>query len=277
MNSRELSRRNRREWLVALCVYALVVAPGGCPTAPSNNNGDGTTTDTAKAGLFVNSDLTSPVLAGGRNAAGDAFFIYGRRDAQGRLDISSIEVQPKIGNKSFIIFKSGRPVYAQGPDGSYVKIAYTTVTATSLAGTVEVHDAVSGRTESHAASVDLTKVAQDVANQVQQVTGHTLVVPQEPNVATAKAQSRQVGILVTTLTVIPLVLFSEALVLAMGQIMTEMFQAVADTMQAVVIAACTPVFLFASIFSDVTVHIESLPLLHVFINLPAEPQVTIEF
>jgi hypothetical protein len=267
-----------REWLVVACAYALVVAPFGCQFQLQNPGGstDDTTPTTTTAGTFVNSNLAEDVLVAGRNATGDAYFVYGQRDALGKPDVSAIVVQPKTGIESFILFKQGRPVYAQGPDGSYLHIRYTEVTATRLSATVTVHDANTGQETAGTATIDLEAAAKQIAEQVKSVTGRTLTVPDEPDLATTKANDRALSSIIVSLSIIPLVLFTQSLVVMMGQIMTEVFAAVEAAVQAVVLAACTPLFLFTSLLGETTIRIEAVPLFTVFVEIPDLPTVTIE-
>ncbi len=274
MSHRFALRSLGREWLVAACAYALLVAPLGCQLLTQNPD-DGTPTTTT-ACTFINADPTSGVLVAGRNAAGDNFFVYGQRDTAGTPDISAIVVQPQSGQQSFMLFKHGRPVYAQGPDGSYLHIQYSEVTATRLAATVTVHDAATGQETAGSATIDLEAAAKQIAEQVKEITGRTLTVPEQPDLSTGKTSDRAVSSLLISLSIVPLVLFTQSLVVMMGQIMTEVFAAVEAVVQAVVLAACTPLFLFTGLLGETTVRIDWVPLFTVFVEIPDLPTVTIE-
>lgn len=268
-----------REWLVGLASYALLVAPFGCQLQSSllgdpNSNTD--STSPPQTGLFLNQDTTSLLIVAGRNSAGDAFFVYGTRQSNGAVgEVQSIRVQTADGSSSFILFELGRPTHVQGPDGSYVHVTYHAVTLPHLSATAVVHDAASGINQSVDLGVDLQQTAEQVAAAVQQLTGQTLAVPDTPAISTVKVADRAVGPLLQLLVVLPMLALSQYLIVVMGQVLEVVYAAVAIALQAVVLAAFAPLFLFAALLSDVTIHVESLPLVNVFIELPPPPHIDV--
>ncbi|MBI5864229.1 MAG: hypothetical protein HZB38_06955 [Planctomycetes bacterium] len=120
-----LTRETRRivnEWLAGVLCVSLLLAPmGGCPQN-GDNTGDGGDSSTS-SGLFINQDSSGNVLMAARGQDGAEFFVFGSRGANGGLEeVDSILVRTASDEEAFVTFESGRPVHAQGPDGSYCHI-----------------------------------------------------------------------------------------------------------------------------------------------------------
>lgn len=262
-----------REWLVSLMSYAVVVAPFGCQLQlPWLSEGNLTT---SSPGLFLNSDTSAPLVAAGRSPAGAAFYVFGTRQDDGAIaEVDSVLIETAAGQRSFVVFELGRPVYVQGPDGSYVQITYAEVSPQRLAATAKVYDARTGKSETVAAEIDLQAVAEEVAAAVEQLTGRPLAVPEAPAAGTAKVRDRA-GLLSTALAVVPLFLLGQVMVVIAGQLVTLLYDAVVTVARAAVLAAFTPVFLLASLLGEVTVRLETVPLLEVLIELPLRPLVEV--
>ncbi len=285
---RHTLRQVSREWLVALASYAILVAPFGCQIQtdllgdPAGNSGgtgggtsDGSGLNTKSAGLFVNDDISDPLIVAGRNEAGDAFFVYGTRQSNGAIgEVSSILVKTADGEESLMAFELGRPVLLQGPDGSFIKITYDEVTVDRIAASAELFDASSNTTQTNAVDIDLHKTAEQVAQTIEQLTGQTMVVPTVP-LATTKAQNRALGPLLSALVVLPMVLLTETMIVIVGQMMAKMMAVMAHALQAAVIVACSPLLLFAGLLGEVSVEVDSVPLVDVFIDLPPPPLIDI--
>ncbi len=286
-------RQLGREWLVALLSYTLLVAPFGCQLQNLlDNSGTGGTTDLQATGIFLNTDITNPLIAAGRDAQGDAFFVYGTRSADSGLQdtqIASILVQTADGQQSFITFDAGRPVHLQGPDGSYVHIKYTEVTEDRLAATVTVHDAASDQTAPPVdVAIDLQQVRQNLmqaaqqgAQAIQALTGQIATVPAAPAVSTAKWQNRAVADILIAIVAVPLALLTQFTFYIVGEMMTAVFDAVAASIQASIEAALqaafTPLLTLGNVLSQTSYRVEITPLFHVFVHLPPAPIVTIKF
>jgi hypothetical protein len=294
-------RRFGREWLIAFLSYALLVAPFGCQFQSAVLDGSGTGTDTSanlgptSVGLFVNDDLTSPVVAAARNAAGDAFFVYGTRTFDGGLgEVSEILVETAAGQQSFIKFDKGRPVRLQGPDGSNLQIAYTQITPIHLIAQAAAFDPNGTQLASQTADIDLTQTAQQVAQMVQSVTGQTVPVPSSSNVhadpnATAKLWTGETGnsgaggtgtaktldrgqrLLMALTVALALVAFSQLLILTSGQTVNHLFSGLGELARAAVLVIFSPVILFAEILSAVSQHVFATPLIRIFVQLPPAP------
>ncbi len=280
MVERQWPRQLCREWLVALASYALVVAPFGCQFQADLLGGSGDATaaplDAQSAGLFLNQDTASPLLVAGRNTPGDAFFVYGTHNAAGGVgEVTSILIKTADGQQSYILFESGRPTHLQAADGSYVHVTYDEISTSRLAVTAKVYDAITGTTETRGVNIDLKATAAQVAQTVQDLTGQTLTVPSAPAVDTGKLQQRALGPLLSALLVIPMLLMTEVMIVIMGQVMAAVFAAVTAAMQLAVVAAFAPLFLFAGLLNDVTVRIDMVPLVDIFIELPAPPTLDI--
>ncbi len=290
MTHRGLVRQIGREWLVAVLAYALLVAPFGCQWEAELGNlfpdvTDGTTAgdDKPTTGLFLNEGVTDGLVAGARNAQGDAFFIYGTRDDDGALaEVDSIVVRTADGDESFITFASGRPIHLEGADGSYVHLSYTLVTDDRVTADVVVYDATRDTTEETTVDIDLAQIradllaaANEAATTLANLTGQTVEVPVAPGSDTAKGRDRA-GLL-SSLVFVPLVLVGQFTMALMSKVMVSVFAAVTAAMQAAVIAAFAPLFLFTGMLGEVSVRVESLPLLDIFIELPDPPTISIEF
>jgi len=65
------------------------------------------------------------------------------------------------------------------------------------------------------------------------------------------------------------------MIVIVGQMMAEIMDAVAEAVQAAVIVACSPLFLFAGLLGEVTVEVDSVPLVDIFIDLPPPPVIDI--
>jgi hypothetical protein len=256
-----------------LASYALLVAPFGCEFQADLIGDD---LNTQSAGLFLNPDTSDPLIVAGRNAAGDSFFVYGTRQSNGAIgEVDSILIRTAAGQESVIAFQLGRPVYVEAPNSSFVRITYTEVSAQRLTATVEVHDAASGGTETVEADVDLQKTAAQVAQAVENLTGVSVVLPEVPLGGTGKWQQRAINPLLLTLAVVPMIAMSELLVVVMGQVMQVVYAAVSAALKGAVALIFAPVFLFSALLSEVTVQVESVPLLDVFIELPPAPVIDI--
>ncbi|MEW6253523.1 MAG: hypothetical protein AB1716_23005 [Planctomycetota bacterium] len=275
-------RRLGREWLVALCSYALVVAPFGCQIEGalidgSGGGGDDTGPGLTSVGLFVNTDLTSPVIAGGRNAAGDTFFVYGGRSAEGRIArLDSILVRTAAGAESFIRFEAGRPVRLQGADGANLQITYQEVSATRLLAQATAFDASGAQVAAQTIDINLQRTAEQVAQMVQSVTGRTLVVPDEGDVDAAKllngkTDARQQGRFIALTVAVALVVLSRVLIGTSGQVLNTLFEGLAASVATLLLAIYSPVFLFAALLAEVVSNVFSTPLLRVFVYLPPRP------
>lgn len=279
MSTRKLVRQLAREWLVTLLALSLVIAPFGCQIQSfidgGSDNTDGDRLDTHTAGLFLNDETGDPLMVAGRNAGGDAFYVYGTRTVAGAVgEVESILIQTAAGQEALIVFELGRPVYLAGPDGSSARITYNEVSLERLQATVVVYDAVTKTTQTTEAEVDLQKTAAEVAALVESVTGQTLEIPTAP-ANTAKISHRALGPLLQVLLIVPMLALSQLMIVIMGQMMTVVFEAVTVAFQAAVVAAFWPLFMFAALLGEVTIRVEPVPLLDIFIELPPPPDIRV--
>ena len=277
MSIRANLRSVAREWFVALCCYSLLIAPFGCQLQGSLFDTGGEL-NTSSAGLFINDDLDDPLLIAGRNGAGDAFFVYGTRDADGNLaEIESILVRTADGQESFITFESGRPVHAQGPDGSYVHISYVEVSSSRLAATAVLYNADTGQEQSFTADVDLEQTAAEIAGLVQRVTGQELKTTELASKGLDKDGLRALRVTVYsplfTLFVVPLVTAVTLMIVVLGQILVAVYYLVVATLQAVLLSVFSPLFLVAALLSEVVLRVEFVPFTDLFIKIPPPPVV----
>jgi hypothetical protein len=225
------------------------------------------------AGLYVNEDLNDPLIAGGRNARGDEFFVYGTRTSDGAIgEIDSVLVRTADGQESFVIFELGRPVWLQGADGSYIEIVYNRVSPGRLSASATVFNAATGESQTVPVEIDLQRAADEVAQAILGLTGLGVEVPSAASPGTAKWQQRAVGPLVAGAIVATLVAASHLAIVITGQVMQAVFEGVAVAMQAAVVAAFMPLYLFSGMLGEVTVSVGTYPLLEIFVELPAPPQ-----
>ena len=268
----------RGNWLAALCGYAIVVAPFGCEfQSLLTDDGPGAETlTTSTTGLFINRSTDDSLLIAGRAESGDAYFVYGSRDADGNLaEIESIFVRQAGGGDSFITFESGRPVHAQAPDGSFVHVVYQEVSATRLTATAEFFNAGEGTREFLTIAVDLEAAAEEIAERVRELTGRLLEVPSVDGAATAKQSQRSAGIVATSakflLFVVPLVGLVTVAVAILGQVLNVIFAAISAVAEAVLLAVFSPLFLIAELLNSTIVRVRFVGLGELFDALPPRP------
>jgi hypothetical protein len=273
---------------VGLVCYSLVIAPFGCQLTsdPGNDPGASPFDPTVAAGMFINDDRDSDVLVGGRSAAGDEFFVYGERSADGGIgEIDAILILAADGRQSFITFESGRPVHVRGPDGSYADIRYEAVGLDRLAGEVVLFDAATGASSSYQVEIDPRKTAAEVAALVQSATGRAVETVSAADAGTEKSHSDKSNPLnaqtitiispLFALVVLPLVAAIALTTAILGQILVAIYTVIAVTLRAVLLAAFAPLFIIGAIFGDAVAHIEVLALDLAFIRIPLAPVVVI--
>lgn len=261
---------------VALLCFCLAFAPFGCQIqqAPLNQPIDD---EPPTSGLFIDENLAAPVIVAGKNEAGDALFVHGTRNSSGGLaDVESILVRTAAGEESFVAFESGRPVHAQGPDGSYVNIEYTQVAPTMLTANVTLFDAAAAQTSAYTVELDLLRAVSQIADEVAQRTGQRIQLVDVSSVATAKSAARadtRITIFspLLTLLVLPLLAVVTLMTLVLGQLLTILYALVIVTIQAALLVALAPLFLIGALLGDTVVSIRLLSLADVFGALPAPP------
>ncbi len=278
-----LLRAVAREWLAALSAYCMLIAPFGCEFSSSlvdDLAGADEVLTNASTGLFLSDDDANGILLAGRGDSGDAFFVFGTRDAGGGLaQVDAISVQAADGGESFISFESGRPIHAQAADGSYAHVTYTEIGTTRLTALVDLFDAASGATESHAVEIDLEQAAQAVADQVEALTGQSLPVTKNPAKSVSKADARSVRITIFSplfvLLVVPFIAVMALTTLILGQVLVALVSAVVVLLEATVVAIFAPLFVAARVLSRVVLRTFRTSLHVVFDALPVLPVVII--
>jgi uncharacterized membrane protein len=263
------------EWFCALTCYSLLIAPFGCELTAGGPGGGllGGLGGALDTGLFINEDGDDPLLIAGRNADGDAFFVFGTRNDSGGLEeIESIVVRTAGGDESFMAFQSGRPVHVEGADGSYAHISYEEVSAERLTAHVELYDAATGQESAYTVDVDLEQTAQQIAALVADVTGQEL---DASALSTAKESRQRVRITIFSplyaLLVMPIVAAVALTTVILGQVLVAVYALVAATVQLVLLAVFSPLFLLAEILSDTVWRVEIVPLSLIFDSLPTPP------
>lgn len=275
-----------REWLSGLLCFSLVIAPIGCQPGLIDGNGlpgagglTGTTLDLARAsGLFINETPGDGVIAAARNGAGDAFFVFGALDQDGNIArIDTLLFNGADGTESFIRFESGRPVHAQGPDGSYAHIEYKEVSAQRLRASVDLYNAAEKTVDTFPVDIDLEQTAEQIAALVSEVTGRALDTTTITDDGQIKRGTEQVRITFFSPFfggfVVPLVAAIGTMTIILGQVLTALVEVVLVTVQAVLLAAFSPLFAIAELLSQTVISIRLVPLFDVFALLPPAPVV----
>lgn len=280
MRSRTFIRQMAREWFCGLMCLSLILAPmAGCPRDPGSDGNDGGTDNKTTAGLYINDDNSAEAIVAARADDGAVFFVFGKRGPNGGLgEVNSIAVTTADSKGAFVAFESGRPVHAEGPDGSFVRITYSNVTALSLDASIALFDAATGATTSHQTSIDLRQTAADVAALVQERTGLdiTPVSVDGNTIQTGKTLSRAVSIAIIPLyaiVVLPLAAAVYAMTVILGQVLYAVFSIVAQVIQVLLLVILSPIFLIAEIFSGTVVRVRLLTLDEVFDSVPYPPVV----
>jgi hypothetical protein len=289
LTNRRLARQILREWFCGLVSYSLLIAPFGCQLqAGGDGDGDGSggggllggVLGDSTTGLFINEDLASNLLMAARNGDGNAFYVFGTRDADGNLEeIETISVASAAGETSFVAFESGRPMHAQGPNGSYAHVTYDVVTPERLAGAVELYDAATASKSSYPVDIDLAQAAAEIATRIAEVTGRTLDTSGLSAGGGGKTLRESVRVTIFspfyTYFVLPLVTTIGLMTIALGQIVIAMFAAVTIALQAVVLAVFSPFFLIAELLGDVVFRVQLTPLVDIFDFLPPPPVIVL--
>lgn len=281
MHSRASRTQLAREWFCGLTCLSIILAPmAGCPrNASSDDDGD----DSKSApGLYINKDNSADAIVGARAADGGVFFVFGARGSNGGLArVDSMAVTTPDGEDAFVSFESGRPVHAQGPDGSYLHITYSNVTPTALDADIALFDASTKTTTSYQASIDLEQTITEIAALVQQRTGLDITpvsVIDSTTVQTGKTDSRSLSIVMLPLiaiVVIPLAAAIFGMSSILGQVLNAVFSVVAAAIQVVLLVILSPIFLIAEIFSGAVVSVRFLTLDEIFDFVPYPPVVLI--
>lgn len=277
MRSRKILRQTAREWFCGLTCLSLILAPmAGCPAGDGGDDGGG---DPKSApGLYINDDNNADAVVGARAADGAVFFVFGARGPNGGLNrIDSIAVTTADAKDAFVTFESGRPVHAQGPDGSYLHISYSNVTPTSLDADIDLFDAATATTTNYQTSIDLEQTAAQVAALVQERTGldiTPITVLDDNTIQTGKTHGRSLSIVMLPLiaiVVIPLAGAILGLSTILGQVLYAVFSVVAAAIQVVLIVILSPIFLIAEIFSGAVVSVRFMTLNEIFDFVPYPP------
>ncbi|MEP0845689.1 MAG: hypothetical protein HRF50_02585 [Phycisphaerae bacterium] len=286
MNEKIKLRSIAWEWLAALACYSTIIAPFGCQL--SQLGGDGLDigdifNPPEGAGLFINDDFSDALLMAGTNGSGDAFFVYGTRQDNGNLEeVESVVVQTAAGQKSFITFESGRPTHAEGPDGSYVHVTYTEVSAARLKATVDFYNAQEDAVSSFPVEIDLQAALQTIAEQVQAVTGQRLDVTEvEDDGGSPKLRlNEQVRVTIFSplfaAFILPLVALVAITQIILGQILLVIYALVAVTIQAVLLTALAPLFLMASLLQVSITRVELIGIGTIFPIIPPPPFIVLQ-
>ncbi len=279
------TRRIAREWFRGLVCLSVIIAPmAGCPRdggslGGGNNNSD----DTPSSGLFVNENNGDKLMVAAKGSDGSAFFVFGLRGSAGGLqEVDSILVKTTDDKDAFVTFESGRPVHAQGPDGSYVHISYSNVTPTSLDASIDLKNAADGSVTNYQTTIDLRQALSDLSEQLQERTGISFTPVQvldDGTIETGKTMHRA-GVRVTiipifAILIVPLVAVIYAMVEILAQVVYVLFAVVAAAIQLVLVAIFSPIFLIADLLSETVIRVRFSPLITIFGVLPDEPTVII--
>lgn len=261
------TRSHSRDWVAGFAILSIILAPlHGCAGLDAivgditdDIIGDA---DLGKnsTGLFLSDSDASGLLAAARGPDGAQFFAFGTTYDDGEADIESLIAIDKDGGQSFVSFESGRPVHAQGADGSYAHAVYETVTATRLAGTIELYDASTGEKSTTPFDIDPTRPATSVADDVAEETGQTIDVTDVPTAKMlADASRSQVRVTVFSplfaILVVPLVAVVAVMTVVFGQILLILVASVVAAVAATVLAVFLPLFIISELLAAVILSI----------------------
>jgi hypothetical protein len=286
MSTRWCRRAAAREWCAALGSFGLLLGVPGCQVVQSgfdfNGDGAGNSIPTGP-GVFIASDHAQGAIAAARAPNGDLFFAYGTRGPSGELgEVQALLVQQTDGAESSIEFESGRATRVTGPDGSFARITYESVTTQRLTATVDLFDAAAGMSETHVVDVDLARAVNEVAEQVRAATGQTIAVVSDTQAlaaaaggGTQKALDSAARITIfsplLSLFVLPFVAVVAIMTSVLGQILVAMFSVVAIVAKVALLTIFAPFLLIGAIFSGALVRIDVLPLQTLFLAVPRHP------
>jgi hypothetical protein len=133
--------------------------------------------------------------------------------------------------------------------------------------------------------VDLTQIRDDLlaaavagGQTIANLSGESVYVPEEPETESdaAKTQNRALSSVLMAVTIVPLVALTQYTLAVMGQVMQRVFLSMAAIMEAALTAAFSPLLLFSALLTTtMTVRIESIPLVEIFVELPEAPVIDI--
>ncbi len=282
-------RQIAREWLAATLIFSLVILTPGCQFQLS---GDGLGLDlgdvdtsidpTRLNGLLLDDGSDDGAILAARGTLG-SFFVYGTRDAAGGIErVDQILVIDSDGAESFLAFESGRPVHAEGPDGSYVHVVYDSVSSLQLVAQVQIYSVASDEVTRYTVEIDLAETAQAIADRVREVTGVELATTDvTAGVTLEKSGSDQTRVTIFSplfsAIVLPFVALMNAMTVILGQILTALSAIVTAVVYSVLIVALSPFILVAELLSQSIVNIRVIPLIDVFGALPPPNVITLAF
>ncbi len=236
------------QWVTAITIVCLIIAPFGCQTADlftglgtlvgsSSNSND-------PYGLLINSDPDSGVLGGVRLPDGWSVFVYGTFESDtSPPDITGAGIRDPNGQEAGITFENGRPKHAEAFDGSTADFTYEQADLERLKGYVDLYFAETGATERIEFDIDLTQAAADIAQAAAQLAGLTISDQDPPaNNTASKRPAAPAGadkLARKTVTVVFVPVFAAALALVgytMVWVMVQVMSAVMIAMTAALVA-----------------------------------------
>lgn len=289
MNTQTSWRQVAREWLAGALIFSLVILTPGCQFQLSGDglglNLDGLDSDvdlTKLTGLMLEDGNDDGAILAARGTSG-SFFVYGTRDASGGIErVDQILVIDSDGGESFLAFESGRPVHAEGPDGSYVHVIYDTVSNLQLVAQVQIYSVEADEVTSYTVEIDLRETAQAIADRVEEVTGVEVATTEvTAGVTLEKSGSDQTRVTIFSplfsAIVLPFVALMNAMTVILGQILTALSAIVTAIVYSVLLVALSPFILVAELLSNSIVNIRLLSLTDVFGALPPPNVITLAF
>lgn len=264
-----------RDLLTVAVTAVLLIGPAGC-RLQSVGGSDGFSPGdlTSLAGFYIDSDARDGAILAARNDAGDSFFVFGTRDVDGAIEqVEQILVRTADGQESFIAFDSGRPIFAQGPDGSYLNVLYDQVEPTRLMARVELFNAADRSVQTFPVEIDLQQAASAIAQRIRELTGRDVPVTEVTDSGVAsKSGPAQVRVTIFSplfaAVVVPFVLLVNAMTVIVGQILSVLSAIVTTVVYSVLLVVLTPFFAITQLLSDAIVRIQLVPLGDVFSTIP---------
>jgi hypothetical protein len=258
-----------REFLTIAVATSLFIGPAGCQLQALPSGGQSTPADLKTlTGLFINDSADDGLLMAARGETDDQFFVYGTRSAAGGIDeVEQIVVKTADGGESFVSFESGRPVHAQGPEGSYLHITYDLVELTRLQARVDLFSVDAQSVDSYMVDIDLQRTANEIADRVREVTGMDVPVTTVTGAGTGKTRVTIFSPFFAGF-IAPFVLLINLMTVIIGQIVNFLQALITAVVYSVLLVVLTPFFAIAELLNDTIINIQLVPLFDVFAVLP---------
>jgi hypothetical protein len=262
------------QWISAITIVGLIIAPFGCETAQIFSGLGGEVDLSNPLGLLINQDGTGSVLGGVRLASGESVYVYGVFNADGSIRrVTGAGLRDASGREAGVTLDNGWPKFARHDDGSTVDFTYEEVTASRVKGHVDAYIAATDTMSTVPFDIDAQAAAADLARIVADLAGLQVSAEEPPPdqgvqgppevdaseqagdqaEADASAQpdksglNHQVTFIFVPLFAATFAAVGYTMVLVMAQVMEAMVAALAAVAAAIVAVVFAPFFIMADI------------------------------